>query len=102
MSEEIKKLEAEIQKQFQVSGKSEFILNDKYRITVSTAFGQSDPQVSVMDLEDPNKGSKPLEYIEPDVLKIIQDNFKFTSPETNPFMTEDDGDDPLDENPFID
>jgi len=103
MNEEIKKLDAEIQKRFHVSGQSEFILNDKYKLYVSNAFGQGDPAISVMNLEDPNEGSKPLEYIAPDVLKIIQDNFKFTSPDNNPFMNEDPEDeDPIDDNPFID
>lgn len=103
MSEEIKKLDEEIQKRFQVSGKSEFILSDKYRLTVSDCFGKGVPSVDVMDLENPNKGSLPLEYVEPEVLKIIQDNFAFTSPETNPFMQDlEDDEDGVDQNPFMD
>ena len=106
MSEETEKLDAEIQRRFKTAGRSEFILNDKFKLTVSDAFGKGEPRVDVMNLEDPNEGSKPLEYLEAEDLKLITDHFKHMGVDNNPFAfwndPNKDEEDPLVENPFID
>ena len=106
MSKETEKLDAEIQRRFKTAGRSEFILNDKFKLTVSDAFGHGPTTISVMNLEDPNEGSKPLDYLKPEDLKLITDHFKHMGVDNNPFASWNDPNegepDSIEENPFID
>ena len=102
MSEETEILDAEIRKKFKKADKDEFVIGDKYRLRITTRFGEKEPKVDVLDLEKSSDGSKPLKYLEPEALKAIKDHFAFTSVDTNPFMTDDPEGDPIDDNPFID
>ena len=103
MNKETEKLDAEIQRRFIKSGKDEFTIGDKFKLIVNTFSGQCDPEISVMNLQVPAESSLPLRYLKPEDLKIIEDHFKHTGPDTNPFMADlADDDDPLKKNPFID
>jgi len=102
MSKETEELDAEIRKKFKQADKDEFVIGDKYRLRIKTPYGATAPEVEILDLEKVSDGSKPLKYLEPEVLKAIKDHFAFTSVDTNPFMTDDPEGDPIDDNPFID
>ena len=52
MSEETEILDAEIRKKFKKADKDEFVIGDKYRLRITTRFGEKEPKVDVLDLEN--------------------------------------------------